>query len=185
MLHVMIRSIQFGVRKSVLAMLGCLSGIVVILAASAAGLNTMMLASPTLFGIFRYFGVAYLIHLGIRSWRGSDAPFDAENAGRAAGMSSGRIFLGGLIIGISNPKMLLFTAAFLPQFIDPGQPVLSQYAVLTATFAVVEGFWYAVYGMGGMKLAGYLSKRSIQKAFNRITGGIFVGFGLTLLRIEP
>lgn len=184
MLHVLVRSIQLGVRKSVMAMLGCLTGLVTVLSASAAGLSTIMLASPALFEGFRYFGVAYLVYLGVKSWRGSDAPFTMESRGKAGPMSARRVFLGGLMIGISNPKLVLFVAAFLPQFIDLSRPQLPQYAILTLTFAAVEVFWYVIYGVGGSKLAGCLTKSSIQKAFNRVTGCIFIAFGLTLLRVK-
>ncbi len=52
------------------------------------------------------------------------------------------VFRGGLLVGLSNPKLLLFAAAFLPQFVDPSRGQAFQYSVLVATFAACELFWY-------------------------------------------
>src|ERR1700754_2164102 len=76
MLHVMTRSIRFGFRRSLAAMAGCYSAILLVLSASAAGLTALLMAVPGAFEILRYAGVAYLIWLGVKAWRGDDAPVD-------------------------------------------------------------------------------------------------------------
>ncbi|MNN90261.1 Homoserine/homoserine lactone efflux protein [compost metagenome] len=95
------------------------------------------------------------------------------------------LFRDGFIIGISNPKLLLFASAFLPQFVDLTQPQLPQFVILVGTFAVMEMFWYAVYAAGGRGLAGYLARPGLRKVFDRVVGTIFIGFGLALLRARP
>ena len=85
------------------------------------------------------------------------------------------------MIGISNPKLLLFAAAFLPQFVDRGSPQAPQFAILVVTFAVVESFWYGVYAMCGRTLARHLRRPALRRGFDRATGGIFIGFGAALL----
>lgn len=92
---------------------------------------------------------------------------------------------GGFTIGVSNPKLILFAAAFLPQFVDPARPQPAQFAILVATFAVVETLWYGVYALGGRSLARHLGRPAVKRAFNRVTGVIFVGFGLALLKTQP
>ena len=77
----------------------------------------------------------------------------------------------------SNPKAILFSAALLPQFIDASRPTLPQFAVLVATTAVMEVSWYAVYAGCGTQIGAKLRSSSVAKAFNRLTGGVFVGFG--------
>lgn len=74
MLHILTRSLRVGLRRSLAAMAGCLSAVVLVLLASAAGLSAVLMASPVLFDILRYAGVAYLVVLGVRAWRGDDAP---------------------------------------------------------------------------------------------------------------
>jgi threonine/homoserine/homoserine lactone efflux protein len=93
----------------------------------------------------------------------------------------GRLYRDGLLIGLSNPKLLLFASAFLPQFVEPARPQPSQFAILVVTFAAAELFWYGVYALGGRRLAASLTRPALRRAFDRITGGIFLGFGAMLL----
>jgi threonine/homoserine/homoserine lactone efflux protein len=185
MLHIMTRSVRFGMRRSMAAMAGCLTALVTVLCASALGLSAVLMASPRLFDSLRYAGVGYLLYLGVKAWRGGDAPLDVGvGAGvgpLAARASAVPLYRGGLVIGFSNPKLLLFATAFLPQFVDRGQPQGPQFAILIATFAVLETIWYAIYAAGGAKLVAYLERPSAMRAFNRVTGGIFIGFGAALL----
>lgn len=185
MLHVLSRSVELGLKRSVAAMAGCMLAVIAVLIASAAGLAAVLLAVPGLFDVLRYAGVAYLIFLGIKVWRSDVAPVDVEAVDLSPTLSAGALFRGGFAISISNPKLLLFAAAFLPQFVNPALPRLPQLAILVGTFAVIEAGWYAVYAMGGRSLSRYLRRPNIKRVFNRITGGIFIGFGLALLRVKP
>ncbi|MDQ0836933.1 LysE family translocator [Sphingomonas faeni] len=184
MLHIMTRSIAFGARRSMAAMAGCLTALVLVLAASAAGVSALLAAWPRVFDALRYAGVAYLIFLGIKAWRGAGSPLDVGSDSLPATWSAARLFRGGFAIGISNPKLLLFAAAFLPQFIDNASPRVPQFAILVATFAVFESFWYGVYAAGGRTLARSLTRPALRRAFDRMTGVIFIGFGLALLRVR-
>ncbi|MDQ1229620.1 LysE family translocator [Sphingomonas sp. SORGH_AS_0879] len=185
MLHIMTRSVDMGLRRSVAAMAGCLSAVVIVLAASAAGLTTLLLALPGAFEVIRYAGVAYLLFLGVKAWRANVAPVDVGDAPIVPSLSRLAVFRGGFLIGISNPKLILFAVAFLPQFINPARAQVPQFAILVATFAVIEAFWYVVYAFGGRSLSRYMSRPMVKRAFNRVTGVIFMGFGLALLKAKP
>lgn len=185
MLHILTRSVDMGVKRSVAAMAGCLAAVVLVLAASAAGLTTLLLALPGAFEVIRYAGVAYLLYLGVKAWRADIAPLDVSEGALPPSLSRTALFRGGFLIGISNPKLILFAAAFLPQFINPARPQIPQFATLVATFAVIEAFWYGVYALGGRSLSRYLARPVVKRAFNRMTGAIFIGFGLALLRVKP
>ncbi len=87
-----------------------------------------------------------------------------------------RLYREGFLVSASNPKAILFAAAFLPQFIRADQPQLPQFGILLLTFVVIEGSWYAVYGSFGQRLSAYLQRAGVRRAFNRLTGGLFVGF---------
>ena len=181
MLHVLTRSVRFGLGPSVPAAFGCLCALLLVLSAAAAGLSAALAASPLLFEALRYAGVAYLIYLGLRCWRGG-APL-AEPGGTSAprAPSAAGLFRGGLLVGLSNPKLLMFTAAFLPQFVDPDRAQAPQFAVLIATFLGVETFWFCIYGLGGRRIARLLARPQAQRLFDRATGAIFLGFGAALL----
>ena len=140
MLHVMSRSVSLGLRRSLPAMAGCLSGILVLLLAAAAGLVALLRTFPVLFELLRYAGAAYLLWLGIKCWRHAGAGSDGGNGAEAPRLSTAQLFRGGFWVSISNPKSLLFVGAFLPQFIDPARPQLLQWGILIATFAACELF---------------------------------------------
>lgn len=184
MLHVMSRSIELGFRSAVAAMAGCLLAIAIVLTASAAGLAAVLLAVPGLFDILRYAGAGYLVWLGIRAWRTQAPPIDIGAGRLLSSPSAWRVFRGGFLISISNPKLLLFATAFLSQFIDRTQPKAPQFAILVVTFLVIETLWYLVYALGGRSLAGFLEQPSMRTAFNRLSGTIFLGFGVALLRAK-
>ena len=177
MLHVLTRSVALGWRGSLPAMAGCLTALVGVLMASAAGLAALLTAVPRLFDVLRYAGAAYLAWLGFRAITARSAPIDIASPA----IPSRHLFRGGFLVGISNPKLLLFATAFLPQFVDPNgsQPV--QFAILVATFAVIESLWYAAYAVGGRSLARHLTRPRVRRWFDRATGGIFIAFGAALL----
>ncbi|MGK2908317.1 MAG: LysE family translocator [Sphingobium sp.] len=180
MLHIMMRSIQVGARRSTFAMAGCLSAVLLCLFASAFGLGALLKAEPRLFDLLRYGGVAYLIWLGIKAWRSPvDAPLE-EGVARPL-QSPASLYRGGLLIGLSNPKLIIFAAALFLQFVDESAPFAPQLSIMVATFAVIECFWYATYALGGRSLARWLEPANRQRIFNRTIGTIFVGFGAALL----
>lgn len=187
MLHVMSRSVAVGVRRSLATMAGCLAANMVVLLASATGLTALLLAVPGAFDALRYAGAAYLLYLGYRAWT---APIDADGVieqmevGRHPGLTPSHLFRTGFTVGISNPKLLLFAAALLPQFIDNSASKPPQFAILIATFVVAELFWYAVYGLGGQGLSRWLARPSLQRGFNRFTGVLFGLFGVALLKLR-
>lgn len=178
MLHVMVQSIHHGPRRALFAMAGLMSAVLLYLLASAAGLGALLKASPMLYDVLRYAGVAYLVWLGIKAWR---APV-GEGAGNPQTQRSARtLYATGLVTGLSNPKLIVFAAALFPQFIDVARPFWTQLGILMASFVVIETFWYAVYALGGRSLAAWLAPANRQRMFNRATGVLFIGFGGALL----
>lgn len=183
MLHILARSVAVGVRRSLMAMLGTLVALVLVLAASAAGLSTVLMAMPGAFEALRLFGVAYLVYLGVKSWRGDAIPALPDAASPA--LPAARLFNGGFMVCASNPKLLLFATAFLPQFVNAAEPTAPQFAILVATFAAIELFWLMVYAACGKGLARHLGKPALRRAFDRLAGTVFIGFGALLLRFKP
>jgi threonine/homoserine/homoserine lactone efflux protein len=184
-LYVTTRSIRFGFGAAMIGMTGCLLALAVMLAGSIAGVSAFMVAVPAAFEVLKYAGAAYLIFLGIQMWR---APVDLEPiAATSPRETTSRfaLFRGGFLVGISNPKLLIFAAAFFPQFIAPSAPWAPQFALLVATFLAVESFFYVIYALSGRRLASHLVRGVWQRRFNRVSGVIFAGFGGALLRYRP
>lgn len=181
MLLVMSSSARHGFRAAVATMAGCMTALLAMMSISAAGLGALLQAFPSVFDALRWAGAAYLVYLGIKCWR---SPVHGPDAGTARLVerprNGGALFRQGVLVAASNPKAILFAAAFLPQFIHPQSPKLPQFVILLATFAVIEISWYLVYAASGQRLAAYLRHSSVMKAFNRITGGVFVGFAVAM-----
>jgi threonine/homoserine/homoserine lactone efflux protein len=182
MLHILSRSVELGIRRSVAAMAGCLAALLLLLSASAAGLTTLLLALPGAFEVLRYAGAAYLCWLGIKAWHSAPVPLDPADGELPRAVSAWAVFRGGFAIAISNPKAILFAAAFLPQFVNAARPQVPQFAILVTTFAVIEAFWYGIYASGGRSLSRWLAVPRTRRAFDRATGVVFIGFGLSLLK---
>jgi len=180
MLHIMARGAQVGFRRSIVAMLGCLSAVILYLVSSVLGLGAVLKAYPAVFHAMRYAGAAYLIWLGIKAWRARPARNDAEAADRAPA-SAAELYRTALLISLSNPKLIIFAAALFPQFIDPALPFARQLAILVATFIMIESGWYIVYALGGHRLSHWLRDVRRRHVFDRLTGSIFLGFGALLL----
>lgn len=177
MLHVMSQSIHFGPRRALATMAGLMSAILIGLIASGLGLGAVLKAAPSLFNGLRYAGVAYLIYLGIKAWR---APVSDGEVGPGPYKAGWALYMSGLGTGLSNPKFIVFASALFPQFIDPRLAFAPQFGLLVGTFVVIESFWYAIYAFGGTRLATWLRPVGRQRLFNRLTGGLFMGFGAAL-----
>ncbi|OYT91343.1 MAG: amino acid transporter [Burkholderiales bacterium PBB3] len=182
MLLIMSVSARHGVRASVVAMLGCMTALLAMMSISAAGMGAVLQSSPQVFEALRLAGAAYLAYLGIKVWRApvhdaSTAPaVDGVTQASVPALKTGAIFREAFLVAASNPKAILFAAAFFPQFIHADSPQVPQFAILLATFTVIEVTWYFVYAVSGQRLSAYLQRAAVMKMFNRITGGVFVGF---------
>ena len=182
MLLIMSVSARLGLRASVMAMLGCMTALLAMMSISAAGMGAVLQNSPQVFEALRLAGAVYLAYLGIKVWR---APVQDPMVNSATGDSvqavvpviqSSAIYREAFLVAASNPKAILFAAAFFPQFIHADSAQFAQFVILLATFTVIEVTWYFVYAISGKRLSVYLRQTSVMKAFNRITGGVFVGF---------
>ena len=174
MLLVMTSSVRHGVRRTLAVMAGCLTGVVGMMALSAAGLGALLQAEPRAFGVLKLGGAAYLAYLGVRMWR--ETPGDLATAK----VPHTGLYRRGLLVSLSNPKAILFAAAFLPQFIDADKPRGPQFAVLVALFAVIEVSCYFAYALSGRQVAAWLSRPRVRLAFDRGAGALFVLFAALL-----
>ncbi len=168
----------FGFRPTVCTVLGGALGFFLLIAASLAGMGALLAASETAFTVAKWAGAAYLVYLGIRLWR-SPAPVvgmpGASESGEARRL---RLFNQGFLVAVSNPKALIFFAAFLPQFMVPGASFALQLLVFGGTFVVVEVVYELVLAGLAQRIAPWLGRHG--RWFNRIAGGTFVGIGAAL-----
>ena len=185
MLLVLSNSARFGLRAATASMVGCMTALLAMMSISAAGLGALLQMFPAVFDALRLAGAAYLVYLGIKSWRAPvhDHAVDAPRPPDPA-MHPAALFRQGMLVAASNPKAILFAVAFLPQFINPQNAQLPQFGILLATFAVIEVSWYFIYAVSGKSLAVYLQRASVLRVFNRVTGGAFVGFAVMMAAVR-
>lgn len=139
-----------GFRGAVPGIAGAVLSDVLLIAATAAGLGALLLASELAFRVLQWAGVAYLAWLGLALLRGAGTgPVAADNG--APGGSARQRFLRSLSVALSNPKGLLFFAALLPQFVDPAAAQLPQYALLALLFAGIDALVMAAYALLGAR----------------------------------
>lgn len=177
MLLVMSHGGRYGWRRALMTMAGCMSALLTMMGISAAGLGAVLHTFPLVFDALRYLGAAYLAYLGYRLWTSHEhAPSRASDSAAPTAPSAGALYREGLAVAASNPKAIVFAAAFFPQFIQADAPALPQFGLLLLTFSVIEVAWYLVYALSGHKLSRHLQRTRVLQAFNRGTGGVFVGF---------
>ena len=149
--------------------------------AAAFGLSALIVRVQPLFEAIKWAGVAYLAYLGaqaIRSaLRGRYQPMDeADYGGRARGLAGWRQ---GFISNITNPKVLVFYLAVLPQFLTPGAG-LGWLLVLAWSHAVMSLAYLLVLVTGLHSARRLLMRRKVRRALDATTGAVLLGFGARL-----
>jgi len=167
-----------GRRSALFSVPGVCLGYIVSLTLTLLGLGALLMTSAGLFNALKVAGAVYLIYLGIKTWREAGAAPELGN-GPDAASAWARVRIG-IIISLSNPKAILFSMAFFPQFIDHTQPMAPQAAILLPTFVAIETAWMFVYAGGGAKVAAWLREGTRMRWFNRAAGSAFVGAGVLL-----
>lgn len=169
----------YGFRPTVYTVLGGGLGFFLLIAVSLAGMGTLLTASERAFTAAKWIGAAYLVYLGVRVWR-APAPVVTLD-GLAAGLREARplrMFNHGFLVSVSNPKALIFFAAFLPQFMVPGVPYVVQLAVFGGTFVAIEIVYELFLASMAQRIAPWLARYG--RWFNRAAGTTFVGIGAAL-----
>jgi threonine/homoserine/homoserine lactone efflux protein len=170
-------SITYGTRAGLINVAGIQAGLAILLIVTLAGLATLIAALGGWFDWLRFIGAAYLIWLGwnlLRTKVGSNV--DQRPSSRS-------FFLQGFIAMISNPKVLMFLGAFLPQFIDETRSYVPQVTLLSLTFMAVTTVFDSLYAM----LAGsarHFTMPQYQQMISRTSGLLMIGGGLWLALIR-
>lgn len=150
----------------------------VLMAVVALGLGAILLASETLFEAVKWIGVAYLVYLGIVTWRAPVRRFEEDRDDRET--TARGIFMRGFWVNITNPKGIVFCAAVLPQFVDPARPQLAQYAILALTTFVVDVAVMSGYTAAAARVLGAMRDPAKLRWVNRGLGSAFIAAGVAL-----
>jgi len=163
-----------GVRAALTTVAGTTLGNCLLLLTIALGLSWVLANAIMLFEALRWLGAAYLIWLGIQSWRRAGGSGETLAPGRRV------YFTRGFLVAISNPKTIVFFTAFLPQFIDPHLPAGPQLAAMcimsTLLAAITDCAWGVVAGLGH----GWFMRPARAKLLGRLSGSVLIGGGVWL-----
>lgn len=168
---------RYGYRKSVWNIFGLQIGILLLVLIVAMGLGAVLAASVLTFNLIKWFGVAYLVWLGVQQWRAEAKPMEvtAENV-----RSPRQLFVQGFLVNASNPKGIIFMLAVLPQFIDPHAQQFEQYAICYGTLFFTDAVVMSGYTLLAARVLSALRDPAHIRWLNRSFGGLFVGAGLLL-----
>jgi threonine/homoserine/homoserine lactone efflux protein len=172
-------ALAHGRRGVFLTTAGIAVALVLWVTATAFGVAALLKASATLFYALKVVGGAYLAYLGIRAWLASrEKPADLLAGMKAA--PAGSILRQGLISAGTNPKLGVFFVTFLPQFVEPHRPPLTQLLLLGAVFALIGWLWLIAYGLLVARVRDIITAPRVRQWMDRFTGTVLIGLGVRL-----
>ena len=175
-LFVMTQSAWRGPQVGLYAAAGIESANTLYVLCSAAGLASLIAASGTAFELIKWAGAAYLAWLGFQAIRASFN--SAAPAPISLGEASARAWRDGAMVGLGNPKTILFFLALFPQFIDPTRTIWLQSLVLGGLSIVLDFAVQLLYIAAGGLMSRALSRGAVKRWFERGMGGAFMGLAV-------
>ncbi len=177
----MSHGIHFGKMRSLATALGSVSAALILMMASAAGLGALISASEYGFTLLKWGGAAYLVFLGIKLLLTKNHGQTIEMGHLQGKGTPQQLAKQAFLVGISNPKDLLFFAALFPQFIDLSAPQLPQLTILALTWVVVDFGFVMFYACMANVLAPSLKTSNKLHWFDRVSGGVFLTLAAILV----
>ena len=182
-IFVLTQSALYGKKSGVYVTLGLCTGLIVHTTAVALGVAAIFQTSIIVFTVFKVVGAIYLAYLALRAFLASAKNLNASESDLR---SNGALYLRGIIMNITNPKVSLFFFAFLPQFASLKQGHLSpQIFFLGSVFICVALVIFSAIALSAGALGGWLHKSSKAQIYlNRIAGTVFAGLALKLVTVR-
>ena len=142
---------------------------------AAAGLSAVLAASAVAFNLIRWAGAAYLVYLGVRAFRQHHLATEAQTTSQA--VPAARSARKGLLVGLGNPKMVIFFIAFFPQFIHPADgSETGQMLMLGTIFWLIGAIWDLAFACASGTIGTWLTRRPrIRAAQPRLEGLAYLG----------
>jgi RhtB (resistance to homoserine/threonine) family protein len=161
--------------------MGVSAGLSVWTIAAAVGVASVVRASAVAFTVLKLVGALYLVWLGLQALRAARHP--ESGAGPTANrptMGALGGFRQGFLSDLANPKIGIFFTSLLPQFVDPGHPVLLPFLALGGVFVLMTVLWLSAYCLVAARAAATLQRPRVKAAMDRFTGVVLIALGLRL-----
>jgi threonine/homoserine/homoserine lactone efflux protein len=169
-------SLRSGTRSGLLALGGIHSAAAVQVALVISGLGVVLAQYPVVLTALRWIGAGYLLYLAVSITRG----LMKRSAGEPEEVMSDRPFRQGFLTNITNPKMILFSLAFLPQFIGSGEPA-PQLAMLAVLFLGLAAIWELMIVLAASRVAGRLKRPGVTTALDAVCAAVFLTMSVGLV----
>jgi RhtB (resistance to homoserine/threonine) family protein len=172
-----------GRRAALGTSLGVSAGLSVWTVAAAVGVASVVRASAVAFTVLKLVGACYLVWLGLQALRAAShaaARKEASPPAAKSGMGALGGFRQGFLSDLANPKIGIFFTSLLPQFVDPGRPVLLPFLALGAVFVLMTVVWLSAYCLIAARAAETLQRPRVKAALDRFTGVVLIALGLRL-----
>jgi len=174
---VMRNVLALGRPKTMLTIAGIASGCVIHATASALGMSAILATSATAFTVMKTAGAAYLVWIGVQSFRARNTVTASSPSKATRGAAP---FAQGFLTNVLNPKVAIFYLTFLPQFIAPGEPVLRQSLFLAGIHIAMGVVWLSAYAWFIERLGTVLARPNVKAWLERATGGRLIALGVRL-----
>ena len=174
------RALAHGRRAALLSVAGNTTGASLVVVVVALGYGAVAARSIEVFTVLKLAGAAYLVYLGVQTFRHRGDLAAALD--RPAGPAQRRLFWQGVVVGVTNPKVLIFFAAVLPQFVDLGAGgATGQMLVLGLLFALIAATLDSTWGLAAGAVRAWFATSPARLRLVGGTGGLtMVGLGIGL-----
>ncbi|SDG33591.1 Threonine/homoserine/homoserine lactone efflux protein [Lentzea fradiae] len=169
-------SLRSGTRAGLLALGGIHTAAALQVALVISGLGVLLAQYPVVLTGLRWVGAAYLLYLAVSITRG----LIRRSGGETEEVMSARPFRQGFLTNITNPKMILFALAFLPQFIGSGEPA-PQLAMLAVMFLGLAAVWELMIVLAASRVAGRLKRPGVTTALDAVCAAVFLTMSVGLV----
>jgi threonine/homoserine/homoserine lactone efflux protein len=172
------RALASGFRPSLAVICGIVLGDIIFMLFAAFGLSMVARALGNLFVIVKICGGAYLIWLGVRIWlKKPESVTENQNLNNHSQWGN---FATGLVITLSNPKVVLFYCGFLPTFLDLSALTLTDLVIVVTIITVVLGCVLGTYAFLASRARKMFTNRQAVRRLNRAAGGVMVAAGVAI-----
>jgi threonine/homoserine/homoserine lactone efflux protein len=178
------RTISGGRRLGLASVLGANLGCCLHTIAAALGLSALLAASAAAFTALKLVGALYLLWLAYDTLRNGSALNIRPDS--AAPATIGKTFIAGLLVNLTNPKVVLFFITFLPQFISAGDPHASAKLLFLGLYFVIVNIPLSIIMiLGAERLVVYLKTRpGALRAIDWAFAGVFGFFAAKILATQ-
>jgi threonine/homoserine/homoserine lactone efflux protein len=175
------RALTVGRREALLSVVGNALGLVTQVGFVAVGLGAVVAASASAYTVLKLAGAAYVVWLGVSAIRHRGDARVALDHPESVPATRGHAIRTGFIVGVTNPKTIVFFAAFLPQFTSDAGPTGLQVALLGLVFGVLAVCSDTLWALGAARAREWFARKPKRlDNLGATGGGMMIALGVTL-----